>query len=230
MRLRHGITVLALAAATSGAGLVATAVAAQGAMATSAKVTVVHGIPHTPVTVYADGKVLIKDFKFGNVVGPVSLAPGRYAIAVRAFGASPTSKAILATTVKVSAGENASIAANLTATGTPELSVLANPTAAPPSGDARVIVRHLAEAPGVDVYAGKTSSPALITDLVNGKSATANVPAGTYPISVYVTGTKTKPVIGPATLHFAAGKTYVIYAIGSATASPATITVAEQSY
>ena len=229
MRLRHGFMVLALAAATSGAGLLATSVA-QGAMATTAKVTVVHGIPNTPVTVYADGKVLIKDFKFGNVVGPVSLAPGRYAIAVRAFGSSATSKAILATTVKVSAGENASIAANLTAAGKPELSVLANPTAAPPKGDARVIVRHLAEAPGVDVYAGATSSPALITDLVNGKSATANVPAGSYPISVYATGTKTSPVIGPVTLHFAAGKTYVIYAIGSATASPATITVAQQSY
>ena len=229
MRLRHGILVLALATATSGAGLLATAVSAQGAMA-SAKVTVVHGIPNTPVTVYADGKVLIKDFKFGNVVGPVSLAPGRYAIAVRAFGASATSKAILATTVKVTAGENASIAANLSATGKPELSVLANPTAAPPKGDARVIVRHLAEAPGVDVYAGPTSSPALITDLVNGKSATANVPAGAYPISVYATGTKATPVIGPVTLHFLAGRTYVIYAIGSATASPATITVAQQSY
>jgi len=229
MRLRHGIMVLALAGATSSAGLLSTAVTAQGATAT-AEVTVVHGIPNTPVTVYADGKVLIKDFKFGTVVGPVKLAPGRYAIAVRAYGTSATSKAILATTVKVTGGENATIAANLTATGKPELTVLANPTAAPPMGDARVIVRHLAEAPGVDVYAGATSSPALISDLVNGKSATANVVAGSYPISVYATGTKTSPVIGPVTLHFAAGKTYVIYAIGSATASPATIRVAEQSY
>jgi hypothetical protein len=230
MRLRHRIMALTLAVAASGTGVVASLVPAQAATVSSAKVTVVHGIPNTPVTVYADGKVLIKDFKFGNVVGPVSLSPGRYAIAVRAYGTAATSKAILATTVKVTAGENATIVANLSATGAPKLSVFANPTSAPPMGDARVIVRHVAEAPGVDVYASATTSAALVTDLVNGHSATANVPAGSYPISVYATGTKSSPVIGPATLHFAAGKTYIVYAIGSATASPATITVAEQTY
>ena len=122
-------------------------------MATKAEVTVVHGIPNTPVTVYANNKVLIRDFVFGKVVGPVALAPGRYALAVRPYGASAKSKPILATSVKVVAGENATVVANLTATGSPNLSVFANPTTAIPMGDARVIVRHVAEAPGVDVYA-----------------------------------------------------------------------------
>ena len=97
-------------------------------------------------------------------------------------------------------------------------------------GMARVIVRHTAQAPGVDVYAGPTSKAPLISNLVNGKSATAVVPAGSYSISVYVHGTKANPAIGPATFHFVAGKTYVVYAIGSATAMPATITVAVQKY
>lgn len=229
MRMRHGIIAVALTAATSAAGLLAVGVPAQAAPA-KAQVTVVHGIPNTPVTVYANNKVLIKDFVFGKVVGPVSLNPGKYALAIRPYGASPKSKAILGATVSVVAGENATVVANLTAMGSPTLSVFANPTTAIPMGDARVIVRHVAEAPGVDVYAAATTSAPLIKDLLNGKSATANVPAGTYPISVYATGTTTAPVIGPASLTFAAGKTYIVYAIGSATASPATITVAIQSY
>lgn len=228
MRVRHRVALAALALATTGGGLLAATVPAQAAA--MAEVTVVHGIPATPVTVYADGKVLIKDFTFGKVVGPVRLAPGRYGIAVRPYGASAMSKPILSTTVKVTGGEDATIVAHLTAAGKPDLSVFANPTSAPPAGDVRVIIRHLAEAPGVDVYAGATTSPALVTDLVNGKSATVNVPAGSYPISVFATGTTANPVIGPATLTFSAGKTYVVYAIGSATATPATITVAEQSY
>ena len=231
MRLRSRLSAVALALITSGTGVVlATAPAHAASMATSAQVTVVHGIPKVPVTVYANGKVLIKDFKFGNVVGPVSLKPGKYDLAVRPFGSAATSKPILAAKVSVVAGENATVVANLTATGKPTLSVFANPTTALAMGMARVIVRHTAQAPGVDVYAGPTSKAALITNLINGKSATANVPAGTYSIGVYVHGTKTHPAIGPAKFKFNAGTTYVIYAIGSATTMPASITVAVQKY
>ena len=231
MRLRSRISAAALAVLMTGAGaLVATAPAHASSMSTTAEVTVVHGIPNVPVTVYANGKVLIKDFKFGKVVGPVSLAPGKYSLAIRPFGAAASSKPILAATVSVTAGENATVEANLTAAGKPTLSVFANPTAPLAMGMARVIVRHTAQAPGVDVYAGPTSKAPLISNLVNGKSATAVVPAGSYSISVSVHGTKANPAIGPATFHFVAGKTYVVYAIGSATAMPATITVAVQKY
>ena len=231
MRLRSRFTAAALALATSGAGVVlATSPVHAASMSTTAEVTVVHGIPNTPVTVYANGKVLIKDFKFGNVVGPVSLKPGKYALAIRPYGANAMSAPILAASVSVVAGENATVEANLTAAGKPTLSVFANPATPLAMGMARVIVRHTAQAPGVDVYAGPTSKAPLISNLLNGKSATAVVPAGTYSIGVYVHGTKTHPAIGPATFKFAGGSTYVIYAIGSATASPATITVAVQKY
>jgi len=232
MRLRSRLTAASLAFALLGTGLI-TAAATTGtasAAAGVAKVTVVHGIPNTPVTVYANNKVLIPDFVFGKTVGPVSLTPGAYTLAIRPHGAAATTKPILSATVHVVAGENATVVANLTAAGKPELSVFANPTTALAMGMARVIVRHVAEAPGVDVYAGPTSKAPLISNLLNGKSATANVPAGKYTIGVYVHGTKTKPAIGPAAFTFAAGSTYVIYAIGSATSSPATITVAVQKY
>ena len=230
MRLRTRLSAAALAVVTSGAGLALGTVAHAASMATTAEVTVIHGIPKVPVTVYANGKVLIKDFKFGSVVGPVSLKPGKYALAIRPFGADAMSKPILAASVSVVAGENATVEANLTAAGKPTLSVFANPTSTLAMGMARVIVRHTAQAPGVDVYAGPTTKAALISNLLNGKSATAVVPAGSYTIGVYVHGTKNHPAIGPAKFKFAAGTTYVIYAIGSATTMPATITVAVQKY
>ena len=228
MRLRNSLIAVTLAMVTSGAGLVAAGASAAQAMSAKAEVTVIHGIPNTPVTVYANNKVLIKHFVFGKTAS-VALNPGKYALAIRPYGAAPKSKAILGATVKVTAGENATVVANLTAAGSATLNVFANPTSAIPMGDARVIVRHVAAAPAVDVYAGATTSPALITNLANPKSSSpANVPAGSYTISVYPTGTTMTPVIGPASLTFAAGKTYIVYAIGSLTGK--TLTVALQSY
>ena len=222
------MVVATLAIVTSGAGLlVATAPAAQ-AKSAKAEVTVVHGIPNTPVTVYANNRVLIKDFVFGKTAS-VALNPGKYALAIRHYGAAPKSKAILAATVSVTAGENATVVANLTAAGAPTLNVFANPTTPVAMGKARVIVRHVAAAPAVDVYAGPTTAPALITDLANPMSSSpATVPAGKYSISVFATGTTSNPVIGPASLTFASGKTYIVYAIGSLTGK--TLTVALQSY
>jgi predicted cupin superfamily sugar epimerase len=189
-----------------------------------AEVTVVHGIPNTPVDVYVDGKLTLPDFTFGKVGGPLALPAGTYAIAVRPYKASPMSAPILSKSVAVTAGEDASIVANLTTSGSPTLSVFANPTTAVPVGDAQVIVRHVAEAPGVDVYAGTSK---VITDLTNPNQAALVIPAGKLSVSVDVTGTTTT-VIGPATFHFLAGRTTVIYAIGSAAGK--TLTIAVQKY
>jgi hypothetical protein len=55
-----------------------------------------------------------------------------------------------------------------------------------------------------------------------------SLPTGSFSISVYPKGTKKTPVIGPASFKFGAGKTYIIYAIGSLSAK--TLTVAVQTY
>ena len=77
------------------------------------------------------------------------------------------------------ADENATIVANLDASGSPTLTAFANPTTPAPAGDAWVLVRHTAEAPAVDVYAGSTK---VITDLTNPNSAgPLAVPAEPFP-------------------------------------------------
>ena len=226
MRLRMRLGVATMAVALLGAGVVASGIPAQAAVA-KAEVTVVHGIPNTPVDVYANGKILLNDFVFGKVAGPVALTPGKYTLAVRPHGAKSTTAPLLSKTVSVVGGENATVVANLTATGSATLSVFANPTTAIAMGGSRIIVRHVAEAPGVDIYAGTTK---VATNVTNPHQVTLVIPAATkVPISVDVTGTTTT-VIGPANFNFPAGTTTIIYAIGSATATPSTLTVAVQTY
>ena len=197
------------------------------AMNGDATVTVVHGIPNTPVDVYVNSKDVLPDFKFGTVSPALSLPPGTYAVAVKAAGTATT---LLSASETLKADENATIVANLTASGSPTLTVFANPTTPAPAGHAWVLVRHTAEAPGVDVYAGSTK---VITDLTNPNSAgPLAVPAGTVPISVDVNPSTSvsTPVIGPVNLALKAGQVYIAYAIGSATATPSTLTAVVQDY
>ena len=229
MRLRKSLATAVAAVALSGTALT-TGLTSAGAAGNMATVTVIHGIPKVPVTVYANNNVLIANFIFGKSVGPVELAAGTYKLDIRPRGASVSTKPILTKTVTLTPGYNATVSANLTSLGKPVINAVGNPLTDPAAGNARVIVRHMAEAPGVDVYAGATTGAPLISNLKNGTGAGTEVPAGTYSISVYVHGTKTGRVLGPLSLKLDAGKTYIVYAIGSAVAKPSSLTVVSQSY
>lgn len=93
------------------------AAAPAGAAAGNATVTVVHGIPATPVDVYANGSKLLSDFK--TVTQPLSVPAGSYTIDVRKAGAAPASAPILSATEKVPAGANVTLVADLSAAGNP---------------------------------------------------------------------------------------------------------------
>jgi len=189
------------------------ALAATGASAAdgNATVTVVHGIPDTPVDVYVDGSKALSDFTFKTVTAPISLPAGAHAVAVRKAGDPKSAAPILSANPSLPAGANATIVANLTAGGKPTLTPFVNPTSSVPDGMARVVVRHTAAAPAVDVLAG---GKPVITSLSNPNEKMLMVPAGSLSASVAAAGT-TKPVIGPVPLNLASGSTTVVYAVGS---------------
>jgi hypothetical protein len=207
-------------------GLAAGSVSALPAVAATgtATVTVVHGIPNTPVDVYANGKKILTGFTFKTVTSPLSLPAGSYAIAVRKAGASASSAPILSATEQVPAGANVTIVADLTAAGKPALTPFVNDTSAVGSGKGRLVVRHTAAAPAVDVYAGSTKA---ISGLTNGQQQALTVPAGTVPAKVTLAG-QTAAVIGPANVPVTAGMATVVYAVGSA--SDRTLTAVTQQY
>jgi len=178
----------------------------------NSQVSVVHGIPGQPVDVYVNGKKTIPDFQPGKVAGPLSLPAGQYDIALTKPG-EPVGEALLTVDdAEVPGGANISLVAHLSADGKPALTPFVNDTKKLSPGQARLIVRHTAAAPAVDVCA---NGKPVFTGLTNPKEAMADVPAGTVQADVTLAGTDTV-VLGPKPLNLAAGKDTIVYAIGSA--------------
>jgi hypothetical protein len=179
---------------------------------TTGTVTVVHGVPGLTVDVYVNGDLTLEGFAPTTVTDPLELPAGDYEIEIFAAGADPaTDTPAISGSTTLPAGANASIVAHLTAAGDPTLSVFVNDVSPIAAGQSRLVVRHTAAAPTVDILVD--GSPTF-TGLANPNEAKADVPAGTYSAAVAATGT-TDPVIGPATLTLEAGTAYFVYAIGS---------------
>jgi hypothetical protein len=194
-------------------GLSATLAGPAAAASSTASVYVVHGIPNTPVNVFVNGKSTLADFKPGTVAGPLQLAPGSYKVTVfPAADTAGTGTPVISATASVTAGESVSLVANLTAAGKPTLTPFVNDLSPMPAGMARLIVRHTAAAPAVDVRANGT--PAF-KGLTNPNQASADLPPGTINADVTLAGTSTV-VIGPAKVTLTEGVDTIVYAIGSA--------------
>jgi hypothetical protein len=193
------------------AALFASALPAQAA--STATVSVLHAIPGATVDVYANGKLLLSKFKPGTLTAPQMLPASTYDLKVVKTGAGAKGAAVVeAKGVKVPAGANITVAAHLSAAGKPTLTPYVNDVSTIPAGKARLIVRHTAAAPAVDVRAG---GKPVFTSLTNPHQAAAEVAAGTVKADVVLAG-KSKPVIGPASLTLREGTTTIVYAWGSA--------------
>jgi hypothetical protein len=206
------ILALLLAAVAAVAAMVMTSSSAQAA--STATVTVVHGIPGTPVNVFVDGKSTVPNFQPGTIAGPLQLAAGSYDVKIfPAADTAGTGTPVIDATATVQAGQNVTLVAHLDASGQPELTPFVNDTSPIAAGKARLVVRHTAAAPAVDVRAnGVVAFPGL----TDPNQAMADLAAGSISADVVLAGTSTV-AIGPATLNLAAGSETIVYAIGSAT-------------
>ncbi len=181
--------------------------------ADTATVSVLHGIPGATVDVWANGKPLLTNFAPGTLTDPTQLPAGTYDLKVVPAGAGLDATAVVeAKGVTVPGGANVTVVAHLTADGKPALTPFVNSTDPIPAGQAKLTVRHVAAAPGVDVRAG---GQVAFADLMNPKEASAVLPAGTISADVVLTGTSTV-AIGPADVTLAEGTNTIVYAWGSA--------------
>ena len=204
---------------TLAAGITAGAIAAFGLAApayaisdTTADLSVLHGIPDTPVDVYVNGELTLDDFQPGDLAGPLDLAAGDYEVALTATDAADASDPILGpVSVTLEANTSYTAVAHLTEGGEPTVTPYVNDISETAPGEGRLTVRHDAAAPAVDVLVGGT---AVIENLATPEEATLDLAAGTIEASVAATGT-TDPVIGPADVAVEEGVLTIVYAWGS---------------
>jgi hypothetical protein len=204
--------------------IVALALGLAAAPATAAaqnKIYVVHGVPGAVVDVHVNGGLLLNDFTFGTIVGPVALGAGDYAIEIKdAAGAS----VVYAETLTIPAGENLniSITAHLNAAGTPDLTPFINANTGIDAGQSRLGVRHAAYAPAVDVVVSgevpKGKGGVLLPGVVSGIGAVIDVPVDDYAVWLRVSRDGTgnaKPVLRPVNLKLEEGQAVYVFAVGS---------------
>ena len=201
-----------IAAVLAAVGLMAATgpVAPAGAQS-EARIHLIHGIPDTPVDVFANGEVVIPDFQFGDTQDLSSLA-GQTLAGLQVRPAGTEDVAIDGGDLALPASGNVTAIAHLDAEGTPTLTVFENDTAPIAAGQGRLVVRHTAAAPAVDV---KANGEVAFSNLSNPNEAKADLPAGTVSAEVVPTGANEPVVIGPADLPVTDGQALIVYAVGS---------------
>jgi len=203
---------VAIAGATSLVALGALALPAQAATDDGASLSVLHGVPDTPVDVWVDGELTLDDFQPGDLAGPLDLPAGSYSVAITAPDAADASEPVIGPVdLRLEGGTSYTAVAHLDAAGAPTATLFTNSTEPTAAGAGRLTVRHVAAAPAVDVLAG---GEAVVTSLENPKEAVLDLPAGTVSASVAAAGT-TEPVLGPADVTVAEGVNTIAYAWGS---------------
>jgi hypothetical protein len=166
-----------------------------------------------PVDLSLNGACVATGATYKSTVGPSHLDAGLYTVEIRLAGETPCAGPIAATALlPVNFGESFTFVAHLTDAGSITTTKFVNNIREPAVGSARLIVRHTADAPLVDVLAD--GSP-LFTELANGEQVSATTPAATYSVAVAPTGTS-DPVIGPADILLGDGTVTAVHAVGSA--------------
>lgn len=182
------------------------------------RIFVIHGIPGVPVDVYASpaGSPIpttptIAGFQPKQIVD-VTVGPATFDIRIFAQGANPQTATPVIAVLGAAIPDNVelSILAHLDGHGAPTATVYQNDNGAVRQGWARVSVRHAAEAPAVQLNAGGVPKLAL----TNPYFGDLEVPATTIPLQLVVPFAGT-PITPTASLAFASGTRYFVYAIGS---------------
>lgn len=208
------------AALVAALSALAVLVAVPAGAQTNSDVYVVHGIPDLPVDVYVNGALTLDGFQPKDTAGPLSLPAGDYDIDVFAAIDNPpaaiggrSDAAAIDITAPVPGGADIDLVAHRAEAGTPTITAFVNDTSLILGGiNARVSVRHTAEAPAVDIVAGGAPVAGL-TNLSNGNAADVVLPAGNYPTGIAAAGST--DVLAPAPLSLLPGQSVTVYAIGT---------------
>lgn len=218
--MQHKLLGAAAAALATSVAVLGLGGPAQSSALANSTAYVVHGIPGQAVDVYVNGTKTLTNFEPSKVAGPLDLPEGAYDIVLTKPGDPITAPILKVDDAAVPGGQNLSLVAHLNAGGQPTLTPFVNDTSPVGAGNSRLIVRHTAAAPAVDVRADGTVA---FPGLANPNEAKADLAAGSVNADVVLAGTNTV-ALGPAELNLAEGTATIVYAIGSAEAQNLAIT------
>jgi hypothetical protein len=214
MKRALGAVVALLAAMLLAMTSAGTASAADGAT-----VTLMHGIPGATVDVVVDGAVVIPNFQPGTMQDISSFAGQTLKnVEVRAAGTTNVVIGPIASLAVPDSG-NWTVIAHLDANGKPTLTPYENDTSDLSAGQGRLIVRHTAAAPAVDVVLADGSRP--FTNLSNPQQASAELPAGTI-AGAQLAPAGAAPILDIPTVELKSGSDLIVYAVGSLDANSVT--------
>lgn len=207
MRTTRALTALLLVVLLSGG-----ATAALGQESQTGMVTVVHGLRGFLADLYLDGDLVLEGFRPERTTDPMQVSAGRHRFAIRAAGEPASSKPALAGAVNVDPGSNWSLVAHQSPAGEPTLSVFDNDTSAVPSGQARVVIRHTADAPPIDV---RVDQAAFVQDLAPTRQSGGRLDAVSHDV-VVANANGQGVLVPPSNIQFVEGASNLLYLIGSA--------------
>lgn len=174
------------------------------------RVHLIQGVPDASVDVAIGGRTAISGLGFRGTYDLSALGARLPAVTVTRAG---TGEVLLAAgDVQLPAGENVTVVLHLKLDGSVGLASFANDVSPLPKGESRLIVRHLAAAPPVDVLA---AGKAVFENLANGGEVKADLPPGTVSASLVPAGTAGPAILGPADVTMAAGAAVIVYGLGS---------------
>ncbi len=173
------------------------------------KVYMIHALTGQPVTVSIDGEVDSQQVSSGDVLGPLSIAPGKHTVSVEGTNPSWSMEA----SVSIEPGGSVDVVLHRPAEvqGPPTVTVYDNPTEAVPAGKGRVMVAHTATVPPADIEVDGT---VLFANVANGEFATADVPAGTHEVAILPTGREEPVLLGPLDLAAESATLTQVFAVG----------------
>lgn len=190
---------------------IAVAPSTAGAQSATPAISLIHGIPGTTVDVVVDGTVVLDAFAPGSIVDITSFA-GRTLNDVEVV-ADDTGDLVIGpvATLEVPATGNWSIIAHLDADGDATLSSFENNLAETADDEARLTLRHTAEAPALDLVIGDQRP---VTNAANGASAELELPSGDLTdASIALTGGN--PLLEITGVALAANTNTAVYVVGS---------------
>jgi hypothetical protein len=176
-----------------------------------ATVTVVHALPGFTADVYVNGKLTLDGFKPETATDPLNLSPGRYELAIREVGATPTSKPALSGAVQLKGGQVLSIIAGLTLDGDPHLNIFPDDLSPVRPGHSRIVVRNVADVSPVDVL---LNGDRLLRGVSNGQQKAVPIPAGKGSLEITGEGEDTA-LVNPTDVDLEEGAALILYVVGS---------------